>query len=415
MNLKWFLGLSVVLNVLLVVAMQLQSPAPNKSSPSTSLSSAGSVPEFSHSSRKDWPEDGVNRDGQFGKQKAGPSTANQTVEVDDYPVFVKKLRAAGLSEATIATLLVAEIRDRTIDDNIALQRKFNRGEMTQDDMQKQQRQMQKEQEATLETLLGKDGYRRYQIDHDYQLRQLTATGHFTPESIEKYYDLRKANQDALRELHDKNQAQGIDPTEYQDQTQALQNAYQDELARTLGAGVAAKIRGETDWQVQTLRRQMASVKVNDDEYAQIGQIFQSYQQEQQRLSALQRRGDVSGQDLSPQFQALEQQRKEQLAALLGPQRYTEYEKQQDGTFQQTKQWGKPNGLNDEQIDYVYQVLKNWRQQQQDMQKMRSDPQFKRGDIGAAMEQLNSDTRNTLQGFLGADRYTKFKNATGQVP
>ena len=412
MNLKWFLGLSVLLNVVLVVAMQLQSPAPSKSSSVTAVSSQASVPEFSHSSGKDWPDDGVNRDGKIGKKKGKPSTADQTVEVDDYPVFVRKLRAAGLSEATIATLLVAEIRDRTIDDYIALQRKFNRGEMTQEDMQKQQRAMQKDQEATLETLLGKDGYRRYQIDHDYQLRQLGASGNLPPEAIEKYYDLRKANQDALRDLQDKYPAGSY---EYQDQVAAQQKAFQDQMVQALGSNTVASINAETSWQVQNLRRQLQAVKVSDDEYMQIGQIFQNYQQEQQRLSALQQRGDVSGQELQPQYQAIAQQQKDQLTALLGPERYAEYEKQNDYVFQQTKQWGTPNGLNAEQVDYVYQVLKNWRQQQQDMQKMRSDPQFKKGDFGATMEQLTSDTRNTLQHFLGADRYTKFKNATGQVP
>ena len=414
MNWKWLLGFSVTLNVVLVVAMQLQSPSTNKS-PVVPAEGNTSVPEFSRSSRSDWADAGASRTGKTGTRKNKPSTTEETVEVDDYPAFVKKLRAAGLSEATIATLLVAEIRDRSIDDHIGLQRKMNRGELTQEEMQKQQRQMQKEQEATLEALLGKDGYRRYQIDHDYQLRQLTATGNFTPESIEKYYDLRKANQEQLRDLQDKYQAQGIDPMDYQDQTQALQKAFQDEMAKTLGTDVASKIRAETDWQVQNLRRQMSAVKVSDDEYAQLGQVLQNYQQEQQRLSAMQRRGDASGQDLSPQYQALEQQRKDQLATLLGPQRYAEYEKQQDGTFQQTKQWGKPNGLNDEQVDYVYQVIKSWRQQQQDLQKMRSEQQYKKEDYSRAVEQLNADTRNALQRFLGVERYNKFKNATGQPP
>src|SRR5262249_36172541 len=155
----------------------------------------------------------------IGRKKARAATAKESMETDDYPTFVKRLRAAGLGDDTIATLLLAELRDRSIDDSLALQRKGNRGERTQAEYQKQQRQLGKEQEATMVALLGKDGYRQYQLEHDYQLRQLALSGNLSQETLEKYYDLRKANQDKLNDLADKLSTSSY---EYQDQVAAQQ-------------------------------------------------------------------------------------------------------------------------------------------------------------------------------------------------
>ncbi len=408
MNLKWILGASVALNAALLIALQLKRPTspteaePLSTDPATSLGLSGAVglqPDFGPSER-------------IGRKKAKTATAAEGLETDDYPAFVRQLRAAGLSEETIGTLVVAELRDRSIDDSLALQRKWSRGELTQEEYQKQQRQLGKDQEATLEALLGKKGYRRYQIDHDYQLRQLALNSNLSSKTLEKYFDLRKASQDKLNELADKFPPGGGD---YQDKVAAQQKAFQDELVKALGSNTVATINAETSWQVQNMRRQLQAVKVSDDEYAQIGQIFQNYQQEQQRLSAMQQRGDVSGQDLGPQYQALAQQQKDQLSALLGSDRYAEYEKQNDSTYQQMKQWAKPNGLSDAQADYLYQVIKNWRSQQQDLYKQLQAKQLQGADYNAAVEQASVDVKNTLQRYLGADQYNRLKNATGQVP
>jgi hypothetical protein len=413
-NWKWLFGISVAVNVALLVAWQLRSPEPAESA--SAPSAAGPSPALSRpsdglrsSASWDAPERGVRRK----DPKAAPAPAS--VETEDYPSFIKKLRAAGLSEDTIATLVVAEFFDRGMDDRIALQRKFNHGELTQEEFQVQSRQVQKDAEAALTALLGKEKYRQYQIDHDYQLRQLRASGQFSPEAMGQYFDLRKAHQDQMAALQEQYLAQGIDPSEYQDQVWELQKAHQENLTKALGADVAARIRAETDWQVQNLRRQMAAVKVGDDEYVQIAQILQHYQQEQQRISALQRRGELASQDTSAQQQSIEQQRKDQLAAVLGPVRYAEYEKQNDHVFRQMKQFGRPNGLNDEQVDYVYAVVKNQRTQQQDLHKQLQAKQISREDYNALIEQLNSGTRNTLQRFLGADRYERRKRSVGQLP
>jgi hypothetical protein len=411
-NWKWPFAVSVALNLGLVAVLLLQSP----SAPPDSAQAGRASASHGHELNRPAPlpaSDRANED-EIQRQK-GPSSRAGPVESDYYPTFIRRLRAAGLSEDTIATLVVAELRDRRMEDSIALRRKYNRGELTEEDFQKQNREMQKAQEAALEAILGKDGYRQYQIDHDYQLRQLTLAGHFSQETLENYFDLRKRHHDQMQELSDRWTGRDRNDAEYQDQVHALQKSYEQELEKSLGVDAVRRIRAETDGDTQNVRRLMAATKISDDEYVQMSQIFHNYRQEQQRLTAMRRRVEGTSEDLRPQQEAMEQQRKDQLAALLGPQRYAEYEKQMDGTFQQLNQWGKPNGLNHEQVDYVYSMIKHWRAQQQELRKLRSDPQYKREDYNAAMEQLSADTRTTLQRYLGAERYEQLKRSTGQVP
>src|SRR5439155_11875206 len=133
MNLRWILGLSVAMTALLLLALQLQRTEPARPS-SLSPTATASPPEFSRSAGD--PGSTMSSGEKIERKKARAATARQSLETDDYPLFVKKLRAAGLSEDTIATLLVAELRDRSIEDSVTLRRKFNRGELTQEDFDK---------------------------------------------------------------------------------------------------------------------------------------------------------------------------------------------------------------------------------------------------------------------------------------
>src|SRR5437762_807989 len=99
MNFKWILGISVALNAVLLVALQLGGPEPTKSAAASPTASA-SLPAISRSasdSRGDFSSAE-----KIERKKAKASSAKESMETDDYPTFVKRLRAAGLGEDTIA-------------------------------------------------------------------------------------------------------------------------------------------------------------------------------------------------------------------------------------------------------------------------------------------------------------------------
>lgn len=89
--------------------------------------------------------------------------------------------------------------------------------------------------------------------------------------------------------------------------------------------------------------------------------------------------------------------------------------QTDPTYQQMQKWTKPNGVSDRQTEYVDQVVKDWRTQQQDLSKQLQAKQLTREEYNAAIQELRADTRSTLQRYLGADNYERMKKATGQMP
>lgn len=419
MNLKWLLAFSLSLNVVLLGAWQWKSsrqpmpPSPSSSASPSLLSSSAPPLELSRPAapRPDTDVPLVKPP----RPKPSKAPAAALIEVEDYPEFIQKLRAAGLSEDTIATLIVAEIFFRGIEDNVALQWRLNAGELTQDQFDAEQRRVQLENEATLEVLLGKDGVRRFQLDHDFQLKQLVDNGSFPPETVGKFFDLRKAHQERVRAWEDEYRAKGLNPADYGDKRYEMEKAYQEEMAKALGADVASRLLTETDWKLQNLRRQMAAVKISDQEYAQINQAFQNFRQEQQRISALQGRGDLASDEASSQIRTLDQQMKDQVATILGPDRHAEYEKQNDHRYRQLKQFGRTNDLNDEQMDHVYGVMRTQWTQQQDLHKQLQAKQITREQYNALLEQSNSQTRNALQRYMGANRYERLKRATGHVP
>jgi hypothetical protein len=312
-------------------------------------------------------------------------------------------------------LIVAEIFFRGIEDTVALQWKLNTGELTQDDFDLQQRRLQAENEATLKVLLGKDGFRRFQLEHDFQLKQLIESGAVPREAVEKYFDLRKAQEERIKEWEDELRAKGLNPADYADKRAEFEKAYQEKMNGVLGADVAAQIRAETDWQMQRLRRQLAATPVSDEEYAQISELLRTLRQEQTRLSALQQRGELDHKDAATQRQAADQKYKEQLAALLGPERQAEYDKQNDWAYNQVTLFGRPNGLSREQMDFVYQRIKEHQKEQQELHKQLQAKQLTRADYDAALEQLNGAARRRLERYLSVERYERLRRAMGQVP
>lgn len=416
MSWKWILGCSLALNVILAVALQIERSTADQPEAALSAPSASGTGDSADRWRADTPHVIAGGDAEeVDRAPKRKTIVEGPVESDHYPTFIRKLRALGLSEQSIATLVVGEVVQNAIDDQIALQLKLNTGEITQEEYQKQLRQLQKDREGLLVTLLGEENFRNYQINHDYQLRQLAQTGRFQAETLEKYYDARKKHSEAMADLSEKLALREIDQTEYEARQLALQEEYDAELNQALGADTARSLRAETDWQVINLRRQMQNVTVSNTEYDRIAEALWKSQREFQKLQSRQRTGEASWQDLRPQQEAIEEDKKNQIAAILGPDRYAEYEKQSDGTFQSLKRWGQPNNLTPQQVDSVYQAIKDWRNQQKELQRQLRDKEIKNEDYRLANDDLTAATRNSLSRYLGADAYERMKKATGQLP
>src|ERR1051325_9090916 len=273
-NWKLVLALSVALNVALALVLQVE-----RRSPSTSAH-PGAHPIFaSQITRppgKMWASS-LSADG--NRKKTRPPSASEMLEAEDYPTFVKKLRAAGLSEDTISTLLVAEITNRNSQELTELQLRWNRGDLTQDEYQNQMWQMTRDRDALLENLMGKDGYRHYQFEHDNQVQQLAMTGKFSEEALGQYFDLNRKYEEKRQELYQKLDTQSIDNEDYQRESMELEKSYRGDLEKAMGGKLAHQLVAELDGNIQNLRRQLKGTALTDDELGQMVQVLQDYEQE----------------------------------------------------------------------------------------------------------------------------------------
>ena len=77
-----------------------------------------------------------------------------------------------------------------------------------------------------------------------------------------------------------------------------------------------------------------------------------------------------------------------------------------------KQQAASSKLNSTQIDFVYGVVKDMRTQQSDLQKQVQAQQIKSEDYGAALQQLQTETKKVLQDYLGADRFKQIQSYMG---
>lgn len=133
-----------------------------------------------------------------------------------------------------------------------------------------------------------------------------------------YFDLRKNHQEAVWELSDAYQVQALSNQTYQERLFELQTAHQDELEQVLGSDVAVRIHAEADRQTQNLRRQLREVELTDDEFAQIAKVMQDTQRAQQQVNLTRQRAGASREELRTRQESIEQEKKDRLDAVLGP-------------------------------------------------------------------------------------------------
>ncbi len=423
MNWKWVVVLSLALNVLLALVLQLErraAPAPARPPPVATSTNAiyrdpGTV----------WPQELATGEASLKRKGAAPGGS---IEAADYPTFIRRLRAAGLSDETILTLVVAEFHQRQQDDYLALQAQFDRGELSQEELTKRTAQASKETKAALEALLGRETYRSYEMSQDFDLARLAQTGKFSDEVLERYFDLKQKHDERRAEMATRLGTGEFESQEFQIESQKMEKLYRAELEKSLGAQVARQILTATDPTVQTLRRQLKETPLTDEEAAEVAQILRDYNDAIQDLSILVARDYASPEEIQPDQQSVEEEKQERLLAVLGPERYAEYERQNDYTFQQMSSWAKRNELTDEQVNYVYGVVKDWREHQRALQSqvvempelIEDDAVFQQLQAAederlAAWEQANVAARDTLQAYLGPERYEQLRRLTGNLP
>jgi len=348
---RFTLAVSLFLNLVLAATIALREK-PDTDAPSLSVP-ATNFRNIVRASIKAWD----NETPADPTRRRAPA-ASGSLEAEDYPTFVKRLREAGLSDDTIALLVVNELGREQARTTREWSRLISTGELSHEEYQKRRFQLQWDTKRLVEELLGADVYRRQQLRHDMWIQMLRHSGDFSEEVLGKYLDERTRQQERLFQLFLKEGAKAENPYEYMVLYGYGLNDW-SELEKELGPETARKIRLTTDYRSMHLTGQFQSLKLTDEELDKVGQTAMDTEKRKYQLHiARSKSGGEDQQQLYAEIQSLEVEKKTQLIAILGPDRYAEYEKQTDYRYTQLKGFAQYNRLTDEQVNHVYRVWKS---------------------------------------------------------
>ena len=393
MKLKFWLGLSILLNVIALGALLFfRTRSLQDSSPTTTLMPAA-APQFDSNSAR--PKQVA---------KAGASSTTD---------WVQALRAARVPEKLIADVAAAEFQEDWDRRSWANQRRFERGEMDQDALTKFDLQHDVEQEKELRAVLGNDGFRHW--DKRRVLAEFDRAGLELVESeSDDLYDLRKTRDGKRLALDQAVQEGKVDENEARQRTEALDAQYNEQLLKLLGVDRYALVQSGGDTGLGELRRNLRALNADDGQVSGMESAQQSWNEQRNKLEVELQAGRVSGEDYEKQLKALESARDQEYQKVLGGDRYAEFQRNQDERYQTMKRVGTASGLTETDVNELYSTVQNYENAIRDYRDRAQgiEAQGQQVDWAAVEKTLrgySDQTENALRASLG-DKFDKLKRS-----
>ena len=333
--------------------------------------------------------------------------------------LVRRLRDAGCPDETVKDIVVAEVnrifttRSRELwperyEDNAKYWKtQNNRYNSEQQKKQRESwrkdRELQKEKSALLVELLGVDPEKQQRIEdgndeiYDWQERQVA----FLPESK------RAAAQKILDDFQDKQQEMyaanaGIWDAQSRVDQRNLETNKLAAMAGILSPSEFREFELRQSQTAQQLSSDLRSLSVSREEYEAIFDTKKKY-------------GDsiynYGGLNKEEQKQAEENMKamKAELAATLGADKFKEFERGTDYYYQQLQRLAKKNDLPTETAGKVFDYKST---AEDTVKKLRDNKDMTNEQRQAALQQIRTETEDTLKKTLGEKAYKSYVNNGG---
>lgn len=344
----------------------------------------------------------------------GEITTWLDIQSADLKQFVRRLREAGCPDETVKDIIVAEVnrifaaRTRELWPERYEQAEFWKVENNRYNSERQkknreswrkERQMQKEKSALLVELLGVDPEKQQRIEDGYdeafnwQERQVS----FLPESK------REAAQKILDEFQDKQQEMYAANASIHDaQSRAEQKQLEAEkMAALAGILTPAELRDFELRESQTasqLTHDLRGLSISREEYEAIFDTKKKYG------DSIYNYGDRSSRDEQKQIEENKKAMNAELAAALGPDKFKEYERGTDYSYQQLTRLAKRNDLPAETAGKVF----DYKSTAEDAAKnLRGNKDMTNEQRQTALQQIRAETEETLKKTLGEKAYKSY--------
>jgi len=327
--------------------------------------------------------------------------------------WVQALRDAGVPEKLVNSIAAADYETRWQKQLEVMKKKFTEGLISEDEFTKFIKSHDADEETALRASLGETGFRQW--DREKTLRS------FDLENLK----LSDADADALYQLqksfdqqrHDMAMAKlngDMDEATLESQTEAKQDQYEKQLKALLGDARYASLQpGESA--VGDLRRNLAKLNASDEQVDAVMKSQQQWKDARAKVEADLQAGKITSQQYEEQTKTIDAARDQLYQQSLGADAYADFQKNQDSRYQAMERYASAWNLNDDDINHLYSAIQFAQNSVHDYQQRAKDAEAKGEPVDwdavqKILQDFSQQTDQTLQKYLGQERFTKLKQA-----
>jgi hypothetical protein len=337
------------------------------------------------------------------------------LESDDFKNYIANLRSVGCPEQTIQDIIIAEVNKVYAGKEAALRlrpehlKPWETSYASQyGDMERMRkfRQLMNEKRDLLKELLG--------IDVPQEMPGIWA-GRTDSAYEAAYAKLPEGKRDLVRriqeQLLDKQQelnarTMGFWEPEDQQEMVKMQKEFRDALGQALTKDEMLDYQFATSPMGRGLRSELSAFAASEQE---LREIFRLRQLREDARMELPTEGYQNNPEAVRKMHQANLQVENEIKAMLGKERYAEYQRSQDWQYRNLTQLARASGLPADAANKAYDMNQL---AMQEAARVRSNPNFSREERDAMLMQMQTELDGTMGTLLGPEVYTRFQRNYG---
>ena len=330
-----------------------------------------------------------------------------TVESADYRAYIKNLRDIACPEETVRDIIIADINKLYAPKFAALYGspsdfKFwqtdNRSNRKDErEREEKRRALEKEKRDLIKELLG--------VDYESELARLSGK---PDEDAWRYGFLSPEKQAQIKALSDKyremeraifNEGGGWSP-ENRAKFASLRAQREAEMAQLLSPSELEEYQLRTSWTARNMRENLGTFQPDEEEFRKIFQARKGYDDQ---FGFIRDGGDEK---IREERRVAQQQLDEQLKAVLGPERFHDYQLSQDDHYREIYSFTEKNNLSKQMAETLYNARATIDDRRHEIER---DPNLSADQRRAALLAVFADAEQTLGPVVGNQVWGQLQN------
>lgn len=343
--------------------------------------------------------------------RAGPSTAGDETGAE-WPKWIAGVRALGVSNALLASLVQADFAQRWERRSRALELHRAAGEIDEEELARELGDHDEEQARELRAALGEPGFVAW--EKDQVLRAFSAANPpLTEAEGEQLYRLQKETESKRRALTAAHARGDIDAVALDTAFGALEGTHASEVKSILGESRVGNADLVDDSTRGTLRRQFKPLNVPADQIEKLADLDQARAVLEKGLDQSSDAAGQSDRGREAERLALTEARDRAFERIIGPEAFQAWQRLTDPRWEALRKFAPAWNLSDADAGRVYALLqqRDATARERQLQALAAQPSSGGPDWPAVQRELETQARSTadsLRQLLGPDRFQRME-------